>query len=198
MHVSQSTVPASTATTSAASRRWFTSLAAFGGLAALAAHAGAQTAPGGPPHGRGPGQPPTPEQMAQAIDHRISRLIKAVDGTPEQKDRLLKLAQAAMADMQPLRAQHLAARKKGMELLAASSIDRNTLERLRQEQITLADSMSKRVVQHMADAAEVLTPAQRSKLAERMRERGERGAHGHRGGGGGWGSIMGFGGGWGQ
>lgn len=188
MHTSQS-VPGT-------SRRWFTSLAAVGALATLVASATAQTSPGALAQGRGPGQPPTPEQMAQAIDQRISRLIKAVDGTPEQKDRLVKLAQAAMTDMQPMRAQHMAARKKGMDLLAGSAIDRNALERLRQEQITLADAMSRRTVQHMADAAEVLTPTQRSKLAERMREGG--GAHGHRGGpgGGGWGAGMGFG--WGQ
>lgn len=176
-------------------RRWFTSLAALGGLAALASHAQAQTSPGASPHGRGAGQPPSPEQMARAIDHRISRLIKAVDGTPEQKDRLVKLAQTAMTDMQPLRAQHMAARKKGMELLAGGAIDRNALERLRQEQITLADTMSKRMVQHLADAAEVLTPAQRSKLAEHMRQRGAHGQHG--GGRGGRGEGMGFGGGWG-
>jgi periplasmic protein CpxP/Spy len=182
MRTSQST-PATT-------RRWFTSLAALGGLAVLAAQATAQTTSGAPPHGRGSGQPPTPEQMARAIDQRVSRLVKAVDGTPEQKDRLVKLAQTAMADMQPLRAQHMAARKKGMELLAGSAIDRNALERLRQEQITLADTISKRTVQHMADAAEVLTPAQRSKLAEHMRERG---AHHPRDGGGGWGAGMGFG-----
>jgi periplasmic protein CpxP/Spy len=185
--------PASSRSTPATTRRWFTSLAALGGLAALATQATAQTAPAGPPHGRGHGQPPTPEQMAQAIDHRISRLIKAVDGTPEQKDRLVKLAQTAMADMQPLRAQQMAARKKGMDLLAASSIDRNALERLRQEQSSLADSLSKRMVQQMADSAEVLTPAQRTKLAERMRERGAHGPHG-----GGWGGAMGFGGAWGQ
>ena len=171
-------------------RRWFTALAALGGLAVLAPRVTAQTTPGALPHGRGPGQPPTPEQMAQAIEQRTSRLIKAVDGTSEQKDRLVKLAQTAMADMQPLRAQHMAARKKGLELLAGSAIDRNALERLRQEQITLADTMSKRTLQHMADAAEVLTPAQRSKLAERMRERG---AHHPRDGAGGWGAGMGFG-----
>lgn len=185
MHISHPT-PVTT-------RRWFTSLAAIGGLAALATHATAQTSPGAPPQGRGPGQPPSPEQMAQAIDHRISRLIKAVDGTPEQKERLVKLAQTAMADMQPLRAQHMAARKKGMELLAGSSIDRNALERLRQEQITLADAMSKRMVQQMADAAEVLTPAQRAKMAQHMQRRGEHG-HGQRGGmgmGGGWGGGFG-------
>ncbi len=180
-----------TRSTPTTTRRWFTSLAALGGLAALATRATAQIAPAGPPHSRGPGQPPTPEQMAQAIDQRISRLIKAVDGTPEQKDRLVKLAQAAMADMLPLRAQRMAGRKKGMDLLAASSIDRNALERLRQEQSSLADSMSKRMVQQMADSAEVLTPAQRAKLAERMHQRGVHGhGPGHRGG-------MGFGGGWG-
>jgi periplasmic protein CpxP/Spy len=187
-----------THSTPATTRRWFTSLAALGtlgGLAALATHATAQTAPAGPPHGRGHGQPPSPEQMARAIDHRISALIKAVDGTPEQKDRLVKLAQSATADMQPLRAQRMAARKKGLELLAGSSIDRNALERLRQEQITLADTMSKRAVQHMADAAEVLTPAQRSKLAEHVQRRGAQGHHG--GERGGWGGGMGFGGGWG-
>jgi periplasmic protein CpxP/Spy len=176
-------------------RRWFTSMAALGGLVGLTTRVTAQTVPAAPPQSRGAGQPPSPEQMARGIDHRISGLIKAVDGTPEQKERLVKLAQTAMSDMQPLRTQHMAARKKGMDLLAASSIDRNALERLRQEQLTLADSMSKRMVQHMADAAEVLTPAQRSKLADRMRERG---AQGHHGGRGGWGGGMGFGGGWGR
>ena len=161
MHTARPTT--TIAPTSAATRRWFTSLAAFGGLAALAARATAQTAPAGPPHGRGPGLPPTPEQMAQAIDQRISRLIKAVDGTPEQKDRLVKLAQAAMADMQPLRAQRMAGRKKGMDLLAASSIDRNALERLR------------------------------AKLAERMQQRGAHGHGygGGMGFGGGWGGGLG-------
>ncbi len=191
MHNSRATTAATTTTTATAApapattagttRRWFTSLAALGSLAAMATHATGQTAPAGPPHGRGPGHAPSPEQAARAIDHRISALIKAVEGTPEQKDRLVKLAQTAMADLQPLRTQHMAARKKGMDLLAASSIDRNALERLRQEQVTLTDTISKRMVQQMADAAEVLTPAQRGMLAQRMQQRGEHG-HGHRGG----------------
>ena len=65
------------------------------------------------------------------MDHRISGMIKAVDGTPEQKDKLTKLAQAAMADMKPLREQQMAARKKGMDLLAAPTVDRNALEQVR-------------------------------------------------------------------
>jgi periplasmic protein CpxP/Spy len=180
-------------TPSSTTRRWFTSLAALSGLAALASQAQAQTPPA---PAASAGRMQSPERMAQAIDHRVSAMVKAADGTPEQKDRLVKLAQAAMADMKPLREQHMAARKKGMDLLTATSIDRNALEQLRAQQMTLADSMSKRMLQHMADAAEVFTPAQRTKLAEHMKQRGERGHGGHgRPGGGGWGGGMGWGGG---
>ena len=49
------------------------------------------------------------------------------------------------------------------------------------EQIALADTASKRVTQAMADAAEVLTPAQRQKIAEHMKQRGERRPFWHRG-----------------
>jgi periplasmic protein CpxP/Spy len=177
-------------------RRSLASLLAAGSLVALAAYAQAPNpaAPAGP-------QMHSAEHMAKAMDHRISRMIKAVDGTPEQKDRLMKLSQAAMVDMKPLREQQMAARKKGMELLAAPSVDRNALEQLRAQQTTLHDAMSKRMTQHLADAAEVLTPAQRTKLAERMKQRGEHagmhgGMHGMRGGhgrGGDMGMGMGMG-----
>jgi periplasmic protein CpxP/Spy len=163
-------------------RRSLATLLAAGSLVALAAYAQA-------PSPAAPADPPmhSAEHMAKAMDHRINRMIKAVDGTPEQKDRLMKLSQAAMADMKPLREQQMAARKKGMELLAAPSVDRNALEQLRAQQASLHDAMSKRMTQHLADAAEVLTPAQRTKLAERMKQRGEHagmhgGMHGMRGG----------------
>jgi periplasmic protein CpxP/Spy len=164
------------------SRRWFGAMAGLGGLGLVAHRAQAQGGMWGG-HGHG-GASASPEEMAKHLDERISRMIKEINGTPEQKDRLVKLAQTAAADMKPLREAHMAARKKGMELLAAQSIDRAALERLRQEQMTAADAMSKRMVQHMADAAEVLTPAQRTQVAQRMQERMERG--GRHGGMRGW------------
>lgn len=171
-------------------RRSLASVLVAGGLVGLAAYAQA-------PNPAAPGAPSahSAEHMAQAMDHRISRMVKAVDGTPEQKDRLMKLSQAAMADMKPLREQQMAARKKSMALLAAPSVDRNALEQLRAQQASLHDAMSKRMTQHQADVAEVLTPAQRSKLAERMKQRGEHGGmHGMRGGHGhGRGGDMGMG-----
>ena len=92
-----------------------------------------------------------------------------------------------MTEMKPLREQMRAVRQKGMALLSAASIDRSAIDKLRSEQIQLADSISRRMTTHMADAAEVLTPAQRTIVAEKMKSRGEHGGrggmHGH---GGGW------------
>ena len=158
-------------------RRLFTRLAAWGSLAFLAQQAQAQSAPKAPTLAMAPlplGSPGAGDAQKWS-ERRIERLVQAVGGTPEQKAKLTQLASSAMHDMQPLREQHRAARKKGMALLAAPSVDRSALEQLRAQQMGLADSMSKRVLQHLADAAEVLTPAQRSNLVERMAQRQTRG-----------------------
>ena len=46
-------------------------------------------------------------------------------------------------------------------------------ESLRQQMLALHDQASKRRMQAMVDASQVLTPEQRVKLAERMKQRGE-------------------------
>jgi periplasmic protein CpxP/Spy len=147
-------------------RRWFASLAALGGLSLLGAKAHA--------HGWGGRHRADPEEMARRLDRRIGRLIDDVGGTPEQKNRLVAIWTAALADLRPLREQRRQARRAGLELLAATVIDRRALEQQRVTQMQLADARSKRMVQAMADAAEVLTPEQRMKVAERMKQRMDR------------------------
>jgi len=111
-------------------------------------------------------------------DQRVERMVKhmavEVDATPEQTAKLTEIAKAAAKDLQPLREKSRNARREGMKLLAAPTIDRAAIERLRAEQIQAADAASKRLTQALADTAEVLTPAQRQKLAERFQHRGER------------------------
>ncbi len=131
-------------------------------------------------------QPSTaPERMAHSPEQRINHLAKAADATPEQKDKLNQLSKAAMVDMQPLQTQHQTARQQSMQLLAASSIDRSALEQLRVRQMGVADAMSQRRLKLMVDMAEVLTPAQRSKLAELMQQ-GHGARHGRYSGDGGF------------
>jgi Spy/CpxP family protein refolding chaperone len=115
-----------------------------------------------------------PERAAKFADRMADRIVSAVDGTPEQRQRIAAIAQAAVSDLAPLREQARAARRDGVALLSAATIDRGALEALRARQMGLADGASKRIAQAMADTAEVLTPEQRTRLAERMQRRGGR------------------------
>ena len=63
-----------------------------------------------------------------------------------------------------------------MDLLKAPTIDRAAIEGLRSQQMAVADAISKRVSTAFADTAEVLTPEQRVKLAERMQSHRGHGA----------------------
>jgi periplasmic protein CpxP/Spy len=147
-------------------RRWFAGIAALGGLGLLGAQVQA--------HGWGRHRALDPEERARRLDYRIGRLVRDVGGTPEQKQRLVAIASAAMADLQPLRDQARQARLRSLQLLAAPVIDRSALEQQRLLQIQALDARSRRTVQAMADAAEVLTPEQRAKVAERMQSRMQR------------------------
>jgi Spy/CpxP family protein refolding chaperone len=123
---------------------------------------------GGPRHGAGP---MTPERAEARIDRMAERLVKAVDGTSEQKQKVSEIAKAAAAELRELRKQSGDLRRQGMELLKAPTIDRAAIESLRSQHMSVADAISKRVATAFADVAEVLTPEQRVKLAERMQSR---------------------------
>jgi Spy/CpxP family protein refolding chaperone len=75
----------------------------------------------------------------------------------------------AVDDLFKLRDQHQANRAAlHTELMGAATIDRAALEETRKSEMALADQASKRLVQALADIAEVLTPEQRQALAERI------------------------------
>ena len=115
-------------------------------------------------------------------EKRMQRMLKRLvpDATPEQQIKLSAIARAAFTDMCPIQEQSREARAQGMKLMAQPTIDRNALEQVRQTQQQLDDQRSRRVTQAYADAAEVLTPAQRVKAAEEMGKRGHRFGHGSR------------------
>lgn len=163
-----------------------------GGLAAgIGATAWGQGGPGHGPQGRGfMGGPLDPVKMDQRIERMAKHFAVEVDATPEQTSKLAEIARSAAKELRPMREKIQQARKRGMELLSAPTVDRAAIERLRSEQIQAADALSKRLSQALADAAEVLTPEQRKKAAEHFQKRqgwrhrgpGRRGGPDHRGG----------------
>jgi Spy/CpxP family protein refolding chaperone len=112
-----------------------------------------------------------PERADARIDRMTQRLVNSVDGTPEQKQKVSEIAKAAAKDLRELRKQGVDLRRQGMDLLKAPTIDRAAIEGLRSQQMAVADAISKRLSTAFADAADVLTPEQRAKLAERMQSR---------------------------
>lgn len=109
-----------------------------------------------------------PMDPASAKEH-AARMVKhlawAVDATDAQQQQLTQIAQAMVTDLLPAHEKMRAARGRIAALLRAPKTDRAALEALRAEHVALADDVSKRIAQGMADAADVLTPQQRSKLA---------------------------------
>lgn len=111
------------------------------------------------------------ETMMRRVDTGIGRLLGRIDGTPDQKAKIADIAKATIKDLTPLRETHRAVQGKLALALKAEKIDRTVVEQLRVEEIGLAETFSKRASQALADAAEVLTPAQRAKLVDRWQPR---------------------------
>jgi periplasmic protein CpxP/Spy len=179
-HQHESTVSGQSAAARGRGRRWAAAgitAMIFGALSVTGISFADEGPQGGPGHGRGHGHergmgmhgPMDPDKAAAHIDRMLARVVP--DATADQKTRLTAIAKAAFTDLRPLHEKHRAARAKAMELLTQSRVDRTALEQARAADMQTADQISKRMTQAMADAAEVLTPAQRAKAAEHFKNR---------------------------
>lgn len=180
----QHTNTAAGATASRSSRRWLLALAAVAAIGASGvAGAGLAADALGGMHGMGKhgmgmhgmgmhggrGHAMDPAKMEQHLAKMIERI--APDATSQQKARLTDIAKAAFTDLHPLHQQMRDGHKRAHALLMQAQVDRRALEVLRVEQMQRADALSKRMLQAMADAAEVLTPEQRARFNEHMQKR---------------------------
>jgi Spy/CpxP family protein refolding chaperone len=169
--------------TGRAGLRWRRGLIAtlIGSLALGAGASAFAHGPGGWHGGRGGfcamhGGPIDPETAAKRAEFRVKFMLNEVGASEAQQAKAAEIVRAAATELAPLREKHRTARREAIEFLSQPTIDRNGLEALRAEQMRLADAVSKRMVQTMADVAEVLTPEQRAALAEKMQNfRGRRG-----------------------
>lgn len=157
-------------------------------LAALAGLSHAQPADGAAPgprhavhhpgghggHGMAPGLP--------------GRALDAIGASSEQKAKIREIFEAARQDLRPDPGARRAEQAQLAEILAAPQIDAAAAEALRQKREARHEAASKRMLQAMIDAHQVLTPEQRQKLAAHMKAHADRhppggpgrnGRHGH-------------------
>ena len=106
------------------------------------------------------------------VDRHVERMIKHVaveaDASADQQAKLVAIAKGAVNDLLPLRDKLQANRGQAFDLFTAGNVDRAAIERLRSEQLALAETASKRIAQALGDAAEVLNPEQRRTLVDRL------------------------------
>lgn len=110
----------------------------------------------------------SPEHIGRGIDH----MLDGLGVTDAQRAQIKQIAVAAANDLKAQREAGRALHEQGMQLFAAPAVDAAAAESLRQQMQAQHDQASKRMLQAMLDASKVLTPEQRAKMVDRMKQRG--------------------------
>jgi Spy/CpxP family protein refolding chaperone len=115
--------------------------------------------------------------------HGIGRMMDELDATPDQEKKLFAIFDEVRGEMRDTMIDFRSTRGEVLDILGAETIDREAVEKLRAERVAAMDAASKTMAAALIEAAEVLTPEQRAKLAGFIEERGK---DGRRGGWGRW------------
>jgi protein CpxP len=127
--------------------------------------------PAGGHHGGGFGGPGMFMGSPERVGHMVDHMLDGLNATDAQRAQIKQIVQQAATD---LKAQHDAGRalhERGMQIFTAPTVDAAAAESVRQQMIAQHDAASRRMLQAMLDISNVLTPDQRAKLAERMKQR---------------------------
>jgi Spy/CpxP family protein refolding chaperone len=101
------------------------------------------------------------------------RMLRGIDATDDQRAQIRQIMQSAATDLKQQRDAARTLRERQLELFSQPTVDAAAVEALRQQMLQQHDQRSRRMTQAMLDASRVLTPEQRAKLADRMKQRRE-------------------------
>jgi periplasmic protein CpxP/Spy len=118
--------------------------------------------------GRWGGHAMSPEAAKEHLQIASKWLLRDIDASTEQQDRVNAIVTGAVDDLFRLRERHQQNRDAFHQQIGGATIDRAALEEIRKSEMGVADEASKRLVQALADVSDVLTPEQRQALAERI------------------------------
>ena len=109
----------------------------------------------------------SPDHMGRMMGH----MLHGIDATEAQRSQIRQIMQTAAAELKPQREAARALRQRGLEVFTAPNVDANVAESVRQQMLVLHDQMSRRTMQAMLEISRVLTPEQKAKIAERIKQR---------------------------
>lgn len=146
-------------------------------IGGVAAHA--QPGAGGPAgHHRG-----GPAMMAPGglFGGHIEHMLDLVNATDSQRSQIEAIFKAARQDLSGQRDAGMKLHQQMATLYTATNVDAAAIEAVRVQMSAQHEAASKRLSQASIDAARVLTPEQRAKIAEVMKKRQARMAGRHAG-----------------
>ncbi len=113
------------------------------------------------------------ESLEDAREHGVraaQRLLDEVDADDEQRRKVIDIVEDAVEEVHGLAGDHHAHREAFLKAFEGEHVDRAEIERIRSAEIELADAASRQLTNAIADVSEVLSPAQRETLLERIAE----------------------------
>jgi Spy/CpxP family protein refolding chaperone len=102
------------------------------------------------------------------LEAHLDKALADAQATPDQTARIHQILGAAMQQLMPLHKQDADQHADLHRLFMAPTIDRAEIEKQRAQHVADFDQESRILATAFADAAEVLTPAQRASLAAKM------------------------------
>jgi protein CpxP len=113
--------------------------------------------------------------MRNFMEYRVDKMLSKAGASDDQKTRFMSIVTTTFNQVRPERETRMAMRDEIIKLIEAPTIDRNAIEALRAKQMSQFEERSKAIAKAVADAAEILTPDQRRKLAEELKDFGPHG-----------------------
>ncbi len=113
------------------------------------------------------GGPRDPAQVAAFVNGRVDDLLDDVDATPDQRTKIHAVADRMLAEGQALRADHAKVHDTLLAQWKADTVDKAQLHALVDARMDELRKLAHDAVDAGAEAHDVLTPAQREKLAKK-------------------------------
>jgi len=90
--------------------------------------------------------------------------------SPDQKAKILALADAVKPELETLNEQAIDARREKVALMLQDNIDPVALEQARLKEQQVADKLSRKIDDALVDLMKLMTPAQRAQLKQHVKE----------------------------
>ncbi len=101
----------------------------------------------------------------------IDHMLDGLNASDAQRTQIKQIAVQAAADLKAQAEAGRGLRQRAMQIFTAPTVDAAAAEQLRQQTLQQHDQMSRRITQAMLAVANVLTPEQRAKIGERLKDR---------------------------